>query len=716
MGGISQSLRALSVWRLNVRQRDRERFGALRGDEARQRRDWPRAIEAYRLYLSHRPRDAAVHARLASVLMQMGDDLGAEAALQRAVILRPRDAMLRVRLARQLRRMARPAAAADLYRMALEIEPGLEIARRELSAAEGCREERGWRAGDRLATMERLVDDMKSATRTVEDWLGLGKYPLGAYDAFRRSLIIPSAPDCNSGAGIRVLVDAREGGASAVRATLLSLRRQTRPWRAFVLGDQALMDHPVGSLGLADERIMFGALEDCLSWLAESGDCLLVAPAGVVLAEEALAWLRHGLSAADASGCHADHDLADLDWRDGLRRRHPALFASPSVRDVATCSRPPLVVLMSAALAPTLARGLSAGTAAAEIRRELLLSAFVLKGVAHVPLLLSSTICSDQSARNPASCSDAPGEEKIVVVIPTRDEAAALSKMVDTLIDGASQPENLVVVVADNRSREVQTHRYLEDQVRSGRIICIKFDQPFNWSMINNRVSDVCDQDIIVFANNDMEMLTRGWDDILRRDLSGEIGVVGAKLIYPGGAIQHAGVLFGANDGMPFHDGLGHPEADAGPLDRWARAHPVAAVTGAFLAVRRETFEAVAGFDELGLAVAYNDVDFCLKVRALGLQVLYEPEIRLIHYESFTRGVNDTPEKRAWDMGELSRVYDRWGADFIRDPGRNPHWADEPEHPFSWLRQPRPDEVHDWIRMSNSGAWFSKRNPSSSSN
>ena len=203
----------------------------------------------------------------------------------------------------------------------------------------------------------------------------------------------------------------------------------------------------------------------------------------------------------------------------------------------------------------------------------------------------------------------------------------------------------------------------------------LTLDEPFSWSHLNNRAVDEVDTPLIVFANDDMVMLSEGWDDILRGLLDRpEIGAVGAGLLYPDETIQHAGILFGWSGGT-IHDGLYESRWEPGPADRWHVTRTVAAVTGAFMATRREVFLTHGGFDEAGLPVSYSDIDYALKLRASGLKILWTPEITAYHYESKSRGLDYLdPEKRARASAELAVMEERWGAAMAADPGVNPIW------------------------------------------
>jgi hypothetical protein len=180
---------------------------------------------------------------------------------------------------------------------------------------------------------------------------------------------------------------------------------------------------------------------------------------------------------------------------------------------------------------------------------------------------------------------------------------------------------------------------------------------------------------------------------MLRRLLAEpEVGAVGARLLYEDMTIQHAGVLCG-QENLVGHEGVGAAAEEPGPLGRWQTLRAAGAVTGAFLGCRQDAFAAAGGFDEQALPVSFNDVDFCLKLRAAGLTVLYEPRIALIHYESKSRGHDDAdPVKQERAEAEQSRLIERWGEALQVDPGWNPHWS-RWTRPFAALREPSPAEI-----------------------
>jgi GT2 family glycosyltransferase len=183
----------------------------------------------------------------------------------------------------------------------------------------------------------------------------------------------------------------------------------------------------------------------------------------------------------------------------------------------------------------------------------------------------------------------------------------------------------------------------------------------------------------LVFANDDMIMVSERWDERVRGLLERpDIGAVGARLLYEDDTLQHGGILFGwrgaeIHDGL--YDGLCESSLEPDPGSRWHVTRAVSAVTGAFLATRREVFLTHRGFDEVGLPVACSDIDYALKLRASGLKILWTPEITLYHHESKMRGLDRLdPEKRARSAAERAVLETRWGTVLEADPSFNPLW------------------------------------------
>lgn len=260
---------------------------------------------------------------------------------------------------------------------------------------------------------------------------------------------------------------------------------------------------------------------------------------------------------------------------------------------------------------------------------------------------------------------------KVSLVVPTRDRVQLLRTCVESLLQKTDYP-HFEVVVVDNQSSEAETLAYFDELRHNGRARVIRYDAPFNYSAINNWAVSQCDGELIGLLNNDIEVISPGW----LREMAGqarraEIGAVGAMLYYPDERIQHAGVVLGVG-GIANHAYVGQPRGYPGHGGRAKVVQGVSAVTAACLVVRRELFERVGGLDET-LQVAFNDVDFCLRLRAAGMQNLWTPFAEFYHHESASRGSENTPEKAARFRGEVERMGERWGEQLYWDPAYNPN-------------------------------------------
>jgi GT2 family glycosyltransferase len=646
--------------------------GRLAGeaDRARDARDWAKAAELYHDSLDLDPRRADLCVQMGHALKEAGQLTKAEAAYRQAAEAMPDDADVRLQLGHALKLLGRTEDAVRAYSDALRLDPDLAPAREELvrlsarGALPGLMEGRAGAARE----LARLGVDIGRVMTTASQLSEQSIFPPEAHDAFRRRFPIAPPPGTPRLA-VTVVIAAVGSSPAMLRATLISLLDQRHTgWSAVVVGaDASLADHPVASLGLGDGRVCFSEASPAIE-----SDAVLQLDAGTVLDPEALGWLAFGLERTGAGAIYADHDRYEPDWRQGLIRHSPAFQSMADPIDLATNPDPPTVVLSTVA----------AGTAAEALR-----IAMAAGPVAHLPRLLSSLPADqDPAAEVSPKVPATPRPGRIVVIIPTRDEAEMLTRAVRTLRDQAAEAGQIDFVILDNRSREAATAQALAALARESGVSVIPHDEPFNWSRGNNLGAAGGSQDILVFANNDIEMLTSGWDTRLRHWLGHDgTGIVGARLVYPDGGLQHGGILLGAWAGRPVHDGQTPPVEPDGPLGRWKRSRPVAAVTGAFLACTRQTFDAVGGFDER-LAIAYNDIDFCLKTRRAGRSVVYAADIEAIHHESRTRGLNDNPEKVAWDDAELADLHARWGDALFHDPGYNPQWAAEMHRPYDGLR------------------------------
>jgi GT2 family glycosyltransferase len=275
----------------------------------------------------------------------------------------------------------------------------------------------------------------------------------------------------------------------------------------------------------------------------------------------------------------------------------------------------------------------------------------------------------------------------VSIIIPTRDAQDVLEKCVESIIRKTAYREFELLIV-DNQSRVPAALEYFSSLERRGAARVLRFDAPFNFAAINNFAARHARGTILALLNNDLEVTNGDWlDEMVSHALRPEIGAVGARLLYPDGTIQHGGIILGIG-GIAGHEHKYAPADAPGYFSRAQLAHDVSAVTAACLLIRKETFDAVGGLDET-LAVAFNDVDFCLRVRKRGLRNVWTPFATLLHHESKSRGRDDdTRPKRARFREEAQRMRDRWGEALRDDPAYNPNLTLESED-FSLAWPPR---------------------------
>jgi O-antigen biosynthesis protein len=261
----------------------------------------------------------------------------------------------------------------------------------------------------------------------------------------------------------------------------------------------------------------------------------------------------------------------------------------------------------------------------------------------------------------------------VSLLIPTRDKKELIEVAVQSILDKTTYP-NFEIVILDNGSVEPQTLEWFESvQRKEPRVRVLRYDLPFNYAAINNFGEKHARGSVIGLVNNDVEVISPGWlTDMVGHVCRQDVGCVGAKLYYSDGTIQHGGVILGLG-GVAGHSHK-HAPADApGYFRRLQLTQSLSAVTGACLLVRREVYREVNGLDEQNLAIAFNDVDFCLKVREAGYRVIWTPYAELYHHESVSRGSEDTPEKKARFEAEVEFMEKKWSEQLRRDPFYSPH-------------------------------------------
>ena len=250
------------------------------------------------------------------------------------------------------------------------------------------------------------------------------------------------------------------------------------------------------------------------------------------------------------------------------------------------------------------------------------------------------------------------GNPFISIVIPNKDNVGILKRCIDS-IQSKSTYRNYEVIIVENNSKEPDTFAYYKSIDGKDGISVIYWEEEFNYSRINNYGIMHAKGDYIVCLNNDISVITPDWmEELLGNCQRKEVGITGARLYFPDNTIQHAGIVvgMGGSAGSMF---VGMSRNRTGYMHKAAIQQNLSAVTAACFMVKRQAFEQAGGFDEK-LAVAFNDVDFCLRVRQAGYLVVYNPDAQMYHDESKTRGYEDTPEKQARFQKEKDYLRSRW--------------------------------------------------------
>jgi GT2 family glycosyltransferase len=260
----------------------------------------------------------------------------------------------------------------------------------------------------------------------------------------------------------------------------------------------------------------------------------------------------------------------------------------------------------------------------------------------------------------------------VSLIIPTRDKKPVVELAVRSILDKTSYP-NYEILLIDNGSQDSDALKWLEDIQKDLRVRVLRYDYPFNYSAINNFGAQFARGEVLGLVNNDVEVISPEWmSELTSHALRPEIGCVGAKLFYGDGRIQHAGVVMGIG-GVAGHSHKYFTRTAAGYSSRLCLTQNYPAVTGACLFVRKNVYEEVGGLNEMQLKIAFNDVDFCLRVQEQGLRNLWTPFAELYHHESTSRGAEDTPEKQSRFLQEVQYMKTRWAGEIARSRYYSPN-------------------------------------------
>lgn len=726
------------------------------GDRLRDRSSYSEAAKAYARALELVPNRADIRVQYGNMLKDCGYLSEAEAAYRAALGTGPADADVHLQIGHLLKIQGRREEALAEYRRACDLQPSLDAAWIELSLA-GCPESQQQQFEIQLArggsdALLALAEEVRrlqiSVARIAETLPGLSgqmAFPVAAYDRFRELYDVPDAPHTSNGPRFGIVLASSGIPLEVLYDQIASVVAQSYPaWELAIAGTDAAQRRVVERASVVDPRIRWiEAGPDETSDTTERRVALGLATQWLVLPARRAHLHRYALAWYAAARGHGSAVAFVADQEGLIEEANGPARLTPQLRqvldyDTLLAANPfgETIAVERAAYAGIADRLLGGSLSAA--RSSLLLALAADGRVGHIPLPLTRadgevepseaakseahaeavrahlavsglsdrlSITAPTSGEGPLAVCWLPRRPHtpIQLIIPTRDNSSDLRAFVDSLRQTATVPDALRVLIVDNGSRRAETSRTLAELRARDWIRVVSMDEPFNWSWLNNRAVALCDAELVVFANDDMVMLSEGWDRQLRGLLERpEIGAVGARLLYPNDTLQHAGIIFGWPT-VTVHDGRYEPLSRAGPCWRWQVSRAVSAVTGAFLAVRREVFTASGGFDEIGLPIAFGDVDFALRLRERGLKMLWTPTITLRHYESKSRGLDHLDfEKRMRNEAERRVIERRWGAALKADPSVNPFWH-AATLPFRLISAPSEKRLWRHVRLCASG-------------
>jgi GT2 family glycosyltransferase len=724
-----------------------------RADKARDTGDYSEAAKFYSRALKLDPTRPDIRVQYGNMLKDSGRLAEAEAAYRSALAERPDDADIYLQLGHCLKLQGRRPAALEAYLRASTLadvgqphnQDYLLETQLQLAGVEA------------LTVVTHQILELRVMLNqlaiSLPDIQAQTAFPVSCYDSFRASFDVPIPPRAAVSWSFAVLLMADPEPLDTLFAQLGAIRCQTyENWTLCVIGSDPARRRIAERAAASDARIRWQdsmseetpaeaerrvALSSGVDWIVLLGQRALLHP-------RAIEWFASVVGQGAATAFISDEEIG-IRERGGVRRSSPQLRQAvdyDTLLEMNTCGE--TVVIELASYASVAQRLVTTSVSAA---RSSLLLALARDGrVGHIPCPL---ICRDgentvdsgmaaaaheeavrahvaqaslgacihigppsgSSPRLPILWRPRDPDKSIALIIPTRDNGPDVAQFVDSLSVRTAVPDALRIVIIDNGSRQPETHRILAKLEAKSQVQILLLDEPFNWSRLNNRAVEVVDSPLLVFANDDMVMLSEKWDERVRGLLERpEIGAVGARLLYQDDTVQHAGVLFGWK-GTVIHDGLYQSCREPGPANRWQVSRAVGAVTGAFLATRRDVFLAHRGFDEINLPVSYSDIDYALKLRASGLKVLWTPEITLYHHESKTRGLDHLdPERSARDIAERTVMEARWGAAMLADPSVNPVWH-MATLPFSLLSAPSQFRIWAHIRRcARDNPWLPETN------
>ncbi|PIU40428.1 MAG: glycosyl transferase family 2 [Candidatus Omnitrophica bacterium CG07_land_8_20_14_0_80_50_8] len=271
-----------------------------------------------------------------------------------------------------------------------------------------------------------------------------------------------------------------------------------------------------------------------------------------------------------------------------------------------------------------------------------------------------------------------------IVHIPTRNGLHLLRPCVASIFEKTDYP-NYEILIIDNGSDDPETITYFNSIRKNERIRVLRDDREFNYSSLNNNGVQEFHGELVGLINNDIEVISSDWlSEMVSIALQPGVGAVGTKTWYPNGTLQQGGIILGIS-GVPSYVFRGFSKSRLESFWRGTFTQTLSAVAGSCLIIRKAVFTEIGGLDEENLKVAFNDIDFCLRIREAGYRNVYTPHTELYHHESATRGLEDTPEKQARASKEALYLRNRWGDHLLNDPAYNPNLTlDRDDFSYAW--------------------------------
>lgn len=266
----------------------------------------------------------------------------------------------------------------------------------------------------------------------------------------------------------------------------------------------------------------------------------------------------------------------------------------------------------------------------------------------------------------------------ISILIPSMNHRETLKKCLDSIREKTTY-QNYEIIIIENNSTEQTIFEYYEKLKNDSQITIVKWEGKFNFSAINNYGARYAKGEYFLLLNNDVEVITPNWlEEMLMFAQRKDVGAVGCMLYYPDDTIQHAGVIMGIG-GVAGHSHKYFKRNSYGYMSRLTIAQNLSCVTVACMMIPRHVYDETGGLDE-SFQVAFNDVDLCMRVRKAGYLIVFTPYAELYHYESKSRGLEDTPEKQKRFQGEVLHFQERWKKELeAGDPYYNPNFTLERE-------------------------------------